>query len=158
MKVIGSARKLGLSALSMFGAIIMFVACQNGPPHISISGAKAELSPSVVGEAIITMNIGNEGGSDVLKGVKSDIPGANASFHVMQDERMVHVDTVKVPAKNSLEFKMGGSHIMIEDMPKTMKEGSHINLLLVFQKAGEKQILLTLQGAAAMPGDHEHHM
>ncbi len=104
------------------------------------------------------MSITNDGGSDVLRGVKTDIPGAKVSFHVMQGERMVNVDTVEVPARSNVEFKMGGGHIMIEDMPKTMKEGSQFNLTLVFQKSGEKKMPLTLQGAAAMPMGHEHHM
>ena len=42
-------------------------------------------------------------------------------------------------------------------MPKTMKAGSKINVTLVFQKSGEKQVLLTLQ-AMEMPMGHEHHM
>jgi copper(I)-binding protein len=153
MKAIGFARKLGLSAISVF-ATIMLVACQSGLPKISISGAKAELSPAVVGEAMVTMSIRNDGGSDVLVGVKTDIPGAKVLFHVMKGERMATVDTVEVHAKSNLEFKMGGSHIMVEDMPKTMRAGSKFNVTLVFQKSGEKQMLLTLQGASEMPMGH----
>jgi periplasmic copper chaperone A len=71
---------------------------------------------------------------------------------------MMTVDTVEVPEKSNLEFKMGGSHIMIEDMPKTMKAGSKFNATLVFQKSGEKQLPLTLQGAMEMPMGHKHYM
>lgn len=53
---------------------------------------------------------------------------------------------------------MGGSHIMIEDMPKTMEAGSKFNVTLVFQKSGEKKLSLTLRGASGMPMGHEHHM
>ncbi len=157
MKNFGTIRKVGLLAVSVFSATIMLVACQSGPPQISIEGAKAELSPAIVGEAMVTINIKNQGGADVLTGVKTDIPGAKASFHIMQGERMVTAETMKIPAKNNMEFKMGGNHIMIEGMPKTMKEGSKFNLTLVFQKSGEKQMELTLQPAAAMPMEH-HHM
>jgi copper(I)-binding protein len=142
----------------MFVTTTILAACQSGPPQVSIDGTKAELSPAIVGEAMVTMNITNQGGSDVLKAVKTYIPGAKASFHVMQGERMVNTDMVEVPAKRNLEFKMGGSHIMIEDMPKTMKAGSKFNVTLVFQKSGEKQLPLMLQGASEMPMDHEHHM
>ena len=134
------------------------MACQSGPPQISIDAAKAELSPAIVGEAMVTMNIRNQGGSDVLTGIKTDIPGAKALFHVMQGERMVNADTVKVHSKSNLEFKMGGSHIMIEDMPKSIVVGSKFNMTLVFQKSGEKQVPLTLQGAMEMPMGYEHHM
>ncbi len=156
MKKIGMARKVGLSAMGTFAAAIILAACQSGPPKISIEGVKAELSPAIIGEAMVTMNVGNEGGADVLRGVKTDIPGAQVTFHIMQGERMVHVDSVEVPAKSNLEFKMGGSHIMIEDMPKTMKKGSHFNLTLVFQKSGEKTMPLVLEGPAVMPMNMEH--
>ncbi len=53
---------------------------------------------------------------------------------------------------------MGGSHIMIEDMPQTMKIGSKFNVTLFFQKSGEKQLPLTIEAAMEMPMDHEHRM
>ena len=158
MKTLGTTREFRLSVITVFLTTIILAACQSGPPQISIEGAKAELSPAMVGEAMVTMNIRNQGGSDVLKGVKTDVPGAMVMLHVMQGERMAMVDTVEVPAKSSLEFKMGGSHIMIQDMPKTMTVGSKFSVTLVFQKSGEKQLPLTLQGASEMPMGHEHHM
>jgi len=158
METVGITREFRLLAICLFVATMIVAACQSGPPQVSIDGAKAELSPAMVGEAMVTMNIRNQGGSDVLKGVKTDIPGAKVLFHVMQGERMVNVDTVEVPAKSNLEFKMGGSHIMIQDMPKTMTVGSKFNMTLVFQKSGEKQVPLTLQGTMEMPMGHEHHM
>lgn len=158
MKIFFVARTFPLLALSLFMTFTVLAACQSSQPQVSIDKAKAELSPAIVGEAMVTMNIRNQGGSDVLTGVKTDIPGAKVLFHIMQGERMQSVDTVEVPAKSDLEFKMGGSHIMIQDMPKTMKAGSKFNVTLVFQKSGEKQLSLTLQGAGAMPMGHEHHM
>ena len=158
MKTKGMTGKFGFLAMSVFVATIMLAACQGGPPQISIDSAKAELSPAVVGEAMVTMNITNQGGTDTLTGVKTDIPGAKAMFHLMQGERMVTADSVKIPAKGKVELKMGSSHIMIEDMPKTIKEGAQLNVTLIFQKSGEKQVSMTLDGAAAMPMGHGHHM
>ena len=157
MKTLYMMSRYWLLATIVFMAAVL-TACQSGPPQISIDGAKAELSPAIVGEAMVTMNIRNRGGSDVLTGVKTDIPGAKVLFHVMQGERMVSAETVRVPAKSDLKFEMGGSHIMIEDMPRTMKDGSPFKLVLVFQKSGEKTVPLSLQKAAAMPMDMEHHM
>ena len=158
MKTFFVTKTFLLLALSLFMTFTVFAACQSGPPQVTIDKAKAELSPAIVGEAMVTMNIRNQGGADVLTGVKTDIPGAKILFHIMQGERMVMVNTVEVRAKSDLEFKMGGSHIMIQDMPKTMKAGSNFNVTLVFQKSGEKQLPLTLQGADSMPMGHEHHM
>ncbi len=158
MITIGMAGKFRLFEVSVFVATVIFVACQVGPPQISIEGAQAALSSGTLGEAMVTMNIKNQGGPDELMGIRTDIPGAKASFHVMQGERMVNVNMVKIPSNGNMEFKMGGSHIMIEDMPKTVKEGSQFNVTLIFRKSGEKQVPLMLRGSAEMPMGHEHHM
>ena len=49
-----------LLAISLFVATVILAACQSGPPQVSIDGAKAELSSSIVGEAMVTMNIKNQ--------------------------------------------------------------------------------------------------
>ena len=126
MKAIGFARKLGLLAIGVF-VTVMLAACQSGPPKISISGAKAELSPAIVGEAMVTMSIRNDGGSEVLERGKDRHTGRESIVSCHAGRAYGDMDTVDVPAKNNLKFQMGGSHIMIEDMPKTMRKGSKIN-------------------------------
>lgn len=148
------AGKPGVSAALL--TIFFMAACQSGPPQISIEDARAELSPALAGEAMVVCRIVNQGGPDLITGVKTNIPGATASFHVMQGNRMVPVDMLDVRAKSSIEFKMDGGHIMIEHMPGTMKEGAQFTVTLVFEKAGEKQVPLTLRKASVpmMPGQH----
>lgn len=159
MRILGITKASRLLEIALFVAVMILVACYSGPPQISIDGAKATLSPAIVGEAVVSMTIRNQGGADVLTGVKTDIPGVTVMLHVMQGERMAMVEAVEVRAKNNLEFKMGGSHIMIADMPKTMRAGSRFNMTLVFRKSGEKQVPLTLEGAMVMPMGHDHmHM
>ncbi len=157
MRTIALLGKFALMALFSLVAISMFAACESGPPQISIEDARAELSPAIVGEAMVTMRINNQGGPDILTSVKADIPGARITLHIMQGERMVAADTLKIAGKRATEFKMGSSHIMIEDMPNTIKAGAPINLTMVFQKSGEKNVSLTLQPASGMPMEH-HHM
>jgi copper(I)-binding protein len=124
---------------------ILVAACQRIPPQISIEGAKAEMSPAIVGEAIMSLKIVNKGGDDVLTDVRIDLAGATASFHEMQGQRMVTVDTMSVPAWETLDLRLGRSHIMIEHMARSVEEGSPLSLTLVFKKSGEKQLQLTLQ-------------
>jgi len=95
----------------------------------------------------VFMTIKNDGGPDVLKGVSIDVPGANAMFHVMEGKRMAQEESVEVPGGKSVVFKLGSSHIMIRDMPRTMVEGAPITLTLVFEKSGTKQLHLTLEKA-----------
>ncbi len=127
--------------------IMALAACQNTPPQVSIEGAKAEMSPAIVGEAIVSLKIVNQGGADVLTGVRTDRAGATVSFHMMQGPRMVTVETMPVPARETLDLKLGGSHIMLERMGRAVKEGSSLTITLVFKKSGEKKVQLTLQKA-----------
>lgn len=129
---------------------ILAAACQRVPPQVSIEGAKAEMSPAIVGEAIVSLKIVNKGGADVLTGVRTDLAGVTAFFHEMQGPRMITVDTMSVPARETLDLRLGRSHIMIEHMARAVKEGSPLSLTLVFKKSGEKQLQLTLQKAPSL--------
>ncbi len=157
MRTLGIRESGSRKTLALFAVAVVLAACQSQPPKISIEAARAELSAAIVGEAMVTMDIRNAGGPDVLSGVRTDVPGAKVSLHVMQGQRMLEADTMEVPAKGSLVLVMGGSHIMIENLPKTVKKDSRFNLTLIFQKSGEKTIPLTLL-APTMPMDMGHHM
>ncbi|MDA8170357.1 MAG: copper chaperone PCu(A)C [Nitrospiraceae bacterium] len=139
--------KFSAAAIIVFLGAVIFAACHSGPPQISIEGPRAVLSPAIYGEAMVFMTIKNDGGSDVLNGVSTDIPGATAAFHVMKGKRMAHVATVAVRGGSSTVFKMGSSHIMLEDMPRTMVAGSPFTLTLVFEKSGVRQLHLKLEKA-----------
>jgi copper(I)-binding protein len=150
----GKGTVFAIAALAFWGAVIL-AACQSGPPKITIEDAKAVLSPAIYGEAMVTMTIKNEGGTDTLKGVSTDIPGAKVSFHIMEGQRMAQVPTVSIGGGTSTVFKMGGSHIMVQDMPKTMVAGSDLTVTLLFEKSGIKQLHLKLEKSPAMPMNHQ---
>jgi len=144
-------RKFSVISVIVFLGAVIAAGCQSAPPRISIESPHAILSPAIYGEAMVTMTIKNEGGADVLKSVSADMPGAKVSLHVMEGKRMARVETMDIPGGNSTVFKMGGSHIMIENMPKTMTEGSPFTLTLAFEKSGEKKLQLKLEKAPSMP-------
>jgi hypothetical protein len=137
-------QKLGKAGMTLI-VMIVVAACQSAPPAVSIEGAKAEMSPAIVGEAIVSLRIVNQGGADVLTGVRTDLAGATASFHLMEGPRMVTVDAMPVPARKTLDLRLGGSHIMLEHMNRAVKEGFPLTITLIFKKSGEKQVQLTLQ-------------
>ena len=108
--------------------MLLLAACQNTPPQVSIEGAKAEMSPAIVGEAIVSLKIVNQGGADVLTGVRTDLAGSTASFHLMQGPRMVTVDTMPVPARGILDLKLGGSQVLkggSKSKPIRLGDGDH---------------------------------
>ena len=133
--------------------------CQGAPPRITIENASAELSPALFGEGLVYLTIKNAGGKDTLTGVKVDIPGAAADLHEMRAGLMIISKKVVIPPQGSVTLRPSESHIMIENMPKDMKEGSSFTLTLAFQRSGEKQVLLTLKKSRLpqMPMTHDHH-
>jgi len=160
------ARHLFLKArslVSIFFLIAIMTAaagCQGAQPQISIENASAELSPSIYGEGVVYLTIKNAGGKDTLTGVKVGIPGATADLHEMRAGLMVIARKMLIPAQSVVRLQPMETHIMIENMPKDMKEGFAFTLTLVFERSGEKQVPLTLQKAKTppMPMTHEHHM
>lgn len=144
--------------LTAIAAAVM--GCQGAPPRITIENASAELSPALFGEGLVYLTIKNAGGKDTLTGVKVVIPGATADLHEMRAGLMIISKKVVIPSEGSVTLRPSESHIMIENMPKDMKEGSSFTLTLVFQRSGEKQVLLTLKKSQMpqMPMTHDHHM
>jgi copper(I)-binding protein len=124
-------------------------------PHISIEAQQAKLSPMIIGSASVFMNIINSGGEDVLTRVKLDIPGTIAEMHDTKDGKMIKVDSISIPANETVELKPGGMHIMIFHMPEDTKEGLEFNIHLQFERSGEKQIHVQIMGTDTHM--HMHH-
>lgn len=143
-------------ALAAITAAVM--GCQGAQPQITIENASAEISPALFGEGLVYLTIKNAGGKDTLTGVKVDIPGATADLHEMRAGLMIISKKVVIPSQGSVTLRPSESHIMIENMPRDMKEGSSFTLTLLFQRSGEKQVLLTLKKPRPqMPMTHEDH-
>ncbi len=140
-------KKFKILALIFLPAMLILQACHSGPPRISIENAKAQLSPAIYGEAMVFMTIKNDGGPDVLEAASLNVPGAQAMFHMMKGHNMAQVTSVAIPGGKSVVFKMGSSHIMIEDMPRGTVAGSPFTLALTFQKSGVENINLKLEKA-----------
>lgn len=147
-----------LVSLMMVAGIMVLAGCEGGPPKVSIEGARAELSSVMRDEGMVYLKIINAGGSDTLIGVKPGIAGASADLHEMKGTIMVMTKAMRIPEKSTVELKPMGSHIMIMNMPKEVKEGYRFTLTLLFKRSGEMQVPLEFMKAQEQPMTHEHHM
>jgi copper(I)-binding protein len=121
--------------------VVMLVAgCTSQPPQIIIEGQYANLSPIFIGAGSIFFKIKNTGGRDALVGAAVAIPNAVIELHDVKDGRMVRVDKIVIPSRDTMDLRPGGHHIMIFNMPRTVQEGSELNLTLRFERSGEKQV------------------
>jgi len=128
-------RGVVLAALIIGGA-----GCSSSPPQITIEGQYAELSPLFIGSGSFYMTIRNAGGRDKLIEVATPLPRTVIELHDVRDNRMVRIEEIPVPARDTVELKPGSHHIMIFNMPKTIQQGSELALTLRFERSGERTV------------------
>lgn len=119
--------------------------CSSQPPQLSLEDQYAILSPVFIGAGSVFFKIRNTGGKDALVRATVDLPNTVIELHDMQDNRMVRVEKIAVPARDMLDLRPGGKHIMIFNLPKTVQEGSEVLLTLTFERSGVKQMPVRLR-------------
>jgi len=120
-------------------------ACTSQPPQITIEGQYANLSPMFIGAGSVFLKIRNTGGRDALVGARIAVPNAVIELHDEKDGRMVRVDKIVIPSRETMDLRPGSHHIMIFNMPRTVREGSELTLTLRFERSGEKQVLVRFE-------------
>ncbi len=126
-------------------AITIGAGCTSGPPRISVEGAYAELSPMILGSCSVFLAIRNSGGSDRLIGASAELPRAIVELHDVRDHRMVRVDAIPVPGRETTALRPGSHHIMIFNLPRSAKRGTSIALSLRFEKSGVRQVRVRIE-------------
>ena len=114
--------------------------CTSQPPQVTIEGQYANLSPIFIGAGSVFFRIKNTGGRDALVGAMVAIPNTVIELHDEKDGRMVRVDKIVIPSRETIDLRPGSHHIMIFNMPRTVQEGSDLTLTLLFERTGEKQV------------------
>lgn len=99
---------------------------------------------------------------DRLTGVRTQrAERAELHTHVHEGEimRMQQIEAVEVPAAGQVEFKPGGHHVMLFKPSEPLAAGDHFQLTLIFEKAGEVTVDVSVQEQAPQHhGDsHMHH-
>jgi hypothetical protein len=122
----------------------------------------ARESVTRTGAAYLTVRNGGDA-ADRLVGVASEVAD-RAALHssVVQDGvmRMRPVDAVEVPAGGEAVLEPGGLHVMLIGLKAPLEEGDSFALRLVFEDAGEVEVVTTIEdiahGGAGTGHDHEH--
>jgi copper(I)-binding protein len=139
--VAASARRLGrLAPLLLLAFLSSGAGACSGTPRIEIDGLEARLSPMVKGVCSIFLKIANAGnGDDTLLGAAVDVPGAITEVHDVRDGRMVRSARTPVPAREVVELRPGGLHIMVFNLPGDVGAGHELGLRLLFASSGERR-------------------
>jgi copper(I)-binding protein len=94
--------------------------------------------------------IKNGATADRLTAAKSDVAKA-VEIHQTSIEngmaRMSPVDAIDIPASGTVELKPGGYHIMLVEPTRALNPGDTFPIALVFDRAGEVSVTVTVQKA-----------
>ncbi len=122
-------------------ALLAIATTATADSAISVSDARAfETAPSAMagGGFFAITNTGTS--DDTLIAVLADFP--RVQLHTTEFEndiaRMVHVDTIPVPAGETVTLEPGGLHVMFMGLQgNPLMAGATIDATLVFEQAGE---------------------
>ena len=118
----------------------------------------ARESVTRTGAAYLTVR--NDGDADDrLIGISSEVAD-RAELHEsdMQDGvmRMRAVEAVEVPAGGQAALEPGGLHVMLIGLKAPLEEGGSFALTLVFENAGEVEVVTTIEDIAHGGAGHAH--
>jgi len=119
--------------------------------QISASGHRRQVSGIMVEKAYVRTaakgmtsaayfkTVNNSDTADTLYDVKADFTDMAMLHETFRDNGMVgmkEVDFVAVPARDSIEFKPGGYHVMLMNVKEALKTGMNVELELLFKHGG----------------------
>lgn len=94
-----------------------------------------------------------------LTGAATHVAG-RAELHVHEAEgsvmRMRRVEAIEIPPGATVEFAPGGLHVMLTGLRTPLVKGMTFPLTLVFESAGEVDVDVVIEAAAARRGETGH--
>ena len=137
----------------LLAALLLASCSKSGPSDIEVSDAWARETVAGQSATAAYMTITNDGaGDDRLVSVAAPVP-AMAMLHSSESSggvaRMREMGTgVAIPAGGRIEFKPGGSHVMVTGLGAPLKPGQSLKLTLRFEKSGERPVDVKVAPAA----------
>jgi copper(I)-binding protein len=105
------------------------------------------------------LSLDNKGGDDKLLSASAAVANS-VELHLMSMDgnvmRMRQVDGIALPAGKMVELKPGALHVMLLGLKAPLKEGDKFPMKLKFEKAGEVEVTVNVEGPAATH-EHENH-
>ena len=144
---------------SLFAVALLFTAASAAQAHdytlgdLQINHPWARASAGMAKNGAAFMTIVNGGGSDKLLSASSDVSKVvELHTHIMEGSvmRMRQVPAVEVAGGSETTLQPGGYHVMLIGLNKALVEGETFPLTLNFEKAGQIEVLVTVEAAGAM--------
>ena len=132
--------------------------------NITVDHPWSKPTPPLSEYGVAYFSVSNSGQKDDLL-LEIKIPGEiakSASIHdVIHDGDMMRMREVthgkKIPAGSTIKFQPGGSHIMLEGLPKPLKLNDKFTIELVFANAGNVPVEIWVEDGPQQSDKHHNH-
>ncbi|MEM8800230.1 MAG: copper chaperone PCu(A)C [Pseudomonadota bacterium] len=136
----------------------------HGPAQIestrfAVQNAWARINPAPNRPSAIYFDLANHGASGKLTGATTPIAKRTELHnHEMKDGvmRMVRIEAIDIPAKKTLEFALGGYHVMLFGLENPPKPGAVFPLSLEFADGTKVDVKVTAQDITYVPEGNDH--
>ncbi len=159
MKRVHTLFAVFVAALSLWSADAKADEYRVGEIAVVHPWARATASTAKTGAAYMTIRNGGAD-TDRLVAVSSSV-SKKAGLHesLMEDDimKMRPADAIDVPAGGTVALKPGSYHVMFMGLKGALKKGTSFPLTLVFEKAGEVDVMVKVMKAGAMGGMNMKH-
>lgn len=128
--------------------------------NVMVTKAFARASPTpnaAAGAAYVSLM--NHGEADRLIGARSP---ASTTVEIHKSEvvdgimKMIPAAPLDIPMHGALEMKPGGYHLMLMGLNGPLVKDTVIEVILIFEKAGELTVKVPVGGVAAKADTHDH--
>ena len=146
---------------SLFAVLAVLIAGPVSAAEIMVMDAYARVGRPGAPTGAVSMMLHNMGAEeDRLIGAKSTVARA-AQIHSteVKDDivSMRHIeDGVLLGAGQVHEFGRGGDHVMLMGLTEKLEDGDTVPVTLIFEKAGEVTVDVTVDNARGQPGHDDH--
>ena len=132
--------------------------------NITVDHPWSKPTPPLSEYGVAYFNVSNSGQKDDVL-LEIEIPdeiAKSASIHdVIHDGDMMRMREVthgkKIPAGSTIKFQPGGSHIMLEGLPKPLKLNDKFTIELVFANAGNVPVEIWVEDGPQQSDKHHNH-
>ena len=132
--------------------------------NITVDHPWSKPTPPLSEYGVAYFNVSNSGHKDDVL-LEIEIPdeiAKSASIHdVIHDSDMMRMREVttgkKIPAGSTIKFQPGGSHIMLEGLPKPLKLDDKFTIELVFANAGNVPVEIWVEDRPQQSDKHHNH-
>jgi copper(I)-binding protein len=152
---------IAVMALALIAALP--VLAQTAPSStLEVQQAWARATPAGAKTGAIYLTVVNRTGADDKLVAASTPEAREAQLHTMIDEngvmKMRPLASIEIKAGATVTLKPGGMHVMLLGLKEPLKQGASFPLTLEFEKAGKRELTVSVAKAGAMGMDGMDNM